>query len=59
MSDLPAPSQWFINHFGDHSAQVMLALANAGRAAHERSLDAKVGSKLTTDEAYGSFWVGP
>lgn len=57
MSDVPEPSQWFVDRFGDHSQMVMLGLANAGRAAHERSLDAKIGSQLATDEAYGSFWV--
>lgn len=39
------------------SQSVMLALAKAGRAAHERSLDAKTGSQLASNEAYGSFWV--
>ena len=57
MNVLPEPSQWFVDHFGDHSQRVMLALASAGRLAHERSLDAKAGSQLTTNEAYGSFWV--
>lgn len=57
MTELPEPSPWFTDHFGEHSQQVMLALANAGRAAHERSLDAKAGSRLATNEAYGSFWV--
>lgn len=57
MSELPEPSAWFTEHFGEHSQRAMLALANAGRAAHERSLDAKTGSQLATNEAYGSFWV--
>lgn len=57
MSDWPEPSQWFNDRFGEHSLEVMLGLANAGRAAHERSQDAKGGSRLETDEAYGSFWV--
>lgn len=57
MNELPEPSPWFTNHFGEHSQRVMLALAKAGRAAHERSLDAKTGSQLTSNEAYGSFWV--
>ncbi|MCT2977624.1 hypothetical protein EFN79_02360 [Propionibacterium freudenreichii] len=57
MSELPEPSAWFTEHFGEYSQRVMLALANAGRAAHERSLDAKTGSQLATNEAYGSFWV--
>lgn len=57
MADLPDPSPWFAEHFGEHSQRVMLALANAGRAAHERSLDAKAGSQLSTNEAYGAFWV--
>lgn len=57
MNELPEPSPWFIDRFGEHSQSVMLALAKAGRAAHERSLDAKAGSQLTSNEAYGSFWV--
>jgi hypothetical protein len=57
MNELPEPSAWFTEHFGGHSQRAMLALANAGRAAHERSLDAKAGSQLATNEAYGSFWV--
>lgn len=57
MNVLPEPSPWFVDRFGDHSQRVMLALASAGRLAHERSLDAKAGSQLTTNEAYGSFWV--
>lgn len=57
MNELPEPSPWFTDHFGEHSQSVMLALAKAGRAAHERSLDAKAGSQLTSNEAYGSFWV--
>lgn len=57
MNELPEPSPWFINHFGEHSQSAMLALTRAGRAAHERSLDAKTGSQLTSNEAYGSFWV--
>lgn len=52
------PSEWFINHFGDHSLPVMQALVAAGRAAHERSLEAKTGSKLKTNDAYGAtFWL--
>lgn len=57
MTDMPEASPWFTKHFGEHSQQVMLALADAGRAAHERSLEAKVGSQLDTNDAYGSFWV--
>lgn len=57
MTVLPDPSPWFMEHFGEHSQRVMLSLANAGRGAHERSLDAKAGSQLTTNEAYGSLWV--
>lgn len=57
MNELPDPSPWFTEHFGEHSQRATLALANAGRAAHERSLDAKAGSQLATNEAYGSFWV--
>lgn len=57
MNELPEPSTWFASRFGEHSQRVMLGLANAGRAAHERSLDAKAGSQLTSNEAYGSFWV--
>lgn len=57
MVDLPEPSPWFAEQFGEHSQRVMLGLANAGRGAHERSLDAKSGSQLTTNEAYGSLWV--
>jgi hypothetical protein len=57
MTGLPEPSAWFSDRFGEHSQGVMLALAKAGRAAHERSLDAKTGSQLASNEAYGSFWV--
>ena len=57
MNELPEPSPWFTDHFGEHSQRVMLALAKAGRAAHARSLDAKTGSQLTSNEAYGAFWV--
>lgn len=52
------PSEWFTNHFGDHSLAVMKALVAAGHAAHDRSLEAKTGSKLKTNDAYGAtFWI--
>ncbi len=52
------PSEWFINHFEDHSVAVMKALVAAGRSAHERSLEAKAGSRLKTNDAYGAtFWL--
>lgn len=57
MNELPEPSRWFTDHFGEHSQNVILALAKAGRTAHECALDAKAGSQLTSNEAYGAFWV--
>lgn len=45
-------------HFGGDSEAVATALVAAGRAAHARSLDAKEGSQLASDHAYGStFWL--
>lgn len=57
MPESPQPTKWFQDQFGDNSITAMKALAAAGHAAHERSLDAKAGSKLRTDDAYGSFWL--
>lgn len=58
MPDSPEPTEWFENHFGDHSLDVMKALVAAGQSAHDRSLDAKAGSKLKSNDAYGSsFWL--
>ncbi len=58
MPDFPQPTEWFSSRFGDHSIEVMKALVAAGRAAHERSRDAKDGSKLKSNDAYGSsFWL--
>lgn len=45
-------------HFGEHADAVAAALVAAGNEAHTRSLDAKTGSRLTTNHAYGStFWL--
>ena len=45
-------------HFGEHADAVAAALVAAGSEAHARSLDAKTGSRLTTNHAYGStFWL--
>lgn len=58
MPDSLTPSEWFNDHFGDHSLAVMKELVAAGQAAHIRSLEAKAGSKLRTNDAYGaSFWL--
>lgn len=58
MTNSLTPSEWFTAHFGDHSLAVMKGLVAAGRAAHDRSLEAKAGSKLKTNDAYGAtFWI--
>jgi len=45
-------------HFGEHAPLVAAALVDAGYEAHTRSLDAKAGSRLESDHAYGStFWL--
>ncbi len=45
-------------HFGEDSQRVGAALVAAGYEAHTRSLDAKVGSRLKSNHAYGStFWL--
>jgi hypothetical protein len=45
-------------HFGEHSTAVSSALVAAGNEAHARSLDAKIGSRLRSNHAYGStFWL--
>jgi hypothetical protein len=45
-------------HFGEDSQAVSAALVAAGNEAHTRSLDAKVGSRLKSNHAYGStFWL--
>lgn len=45
-------------HFGEHSPAVSAALVAAGGEAHTRSLDAKIGSRLKSNHAYGStFWL--
>ena len=45
-------------HFGDHAQEVADALVAAGNSAHGRSLDAKIGSGLKSDHAYGStYWL--
>lgn len=44
--------------FGDLASDVSAALVAAGMEAHTRSLDAKVGSRLKTNHAYGgTFWL--
>ena len=57
MPNYPQPTEWFQNHFGDHSLAAMKAFVAAGRGAHERSLNAKIGSELKSNDAYGSFWL--
>jgi len=45
-------------HFGEDSQAVSAALLAAGSEAHTRSLDAKIGSRLKSNHAYGStFWL--
>lgn len=45
-------------HFGDDSQAVSAALVAAGSEAHARSLEAKIGSRLKSNHAYGStFWL--
>ncbi|WP_157063537.1 hypothetical protein [Luteipulveratus mongoliensis] len=45
-------------YFGELSQAVATALIAAGSEAHTRSLDAKIGSRLPTNHAYGStFWL--
>lgn len=45
-------------HFGEDSQAVSAALVAAGGEAHTRSLDAKIGSRLKSNHAYGStFWL--
>jgi hypothetical protein len=56
MADISA-SEWFIQHFGERSLAVMQALVEAGRATHERGLDAKQGSGLGSNDAYGTVWL--
>lgn len=44
--------------FGDRAPAVAAALVAAGQEAHTRSLDAKFGSRLKTNHAYGgTFWL--
>ena len=58
MDDLPDPSEWARHRFGAAWWAVATGLATAGRAAHERALDAQHGSQLTTNEPYGAtFWL--
>ena len=56
-TDPADPTPWFFGKFGAHSVDVMAALIAAGYSAHERSLDAKAGSQLKSNDAYGSFWL--
>jgi len=56
MADISA-SEWFVQHFGARSLAVVQALVEAGRATHERGLDAKQGSGLVSNDAYGSVWL--
>jgi hypothetical protein len=45
-------------HFGDDAQAVSAVLVAAGGEAHTRSLDAKIGSRLKSNHAYGStFWL--
>ena len=58
MPDSPQPTEWLTSRFGNDSLAVMKALVAAGQAAHERSRDAKDGSRLKSNDAYGSsFWL--
>jgi hypothetical protein len=51
-------STFMQRHFGDEAQRVAAALVDAGNEAHLRSLDAKTGSRLRTNHAYGStFWL--
>lgn len=44
--------------FGEAAPAVTAALVRAGQEAHARSLDAKIGSRLKSNHAYGStFWL--
>lgn len=45
-------------HFGEFAEAVSAGLVAAGQEAHTRSLDAQEGSRLTTNQPYGStFWL--
>lgn len=45
-------------YFGDLAPDVAAAFVAAGKEAHTRSLDAKIGSRLTTNHPYGgTFWL--
>jgi hypothetical protein len=58
MPELPEPSEWALRHFGEHWEATVMALLQSGVAAHERGLSAKDGSRLETNQAYGStFWL--
>ncbi|WP_036968895.1 hypothetical protein [Promicromonospora kroppenstedtii] len=56
MHELPEASRWMVERFGEHAHQVRVALAEAARASQEYALDAKAGSKLESNEAYGALW---
>lgn len=53
------PSKTFMErHFGHVAAEVEAELVLAGKEAHTRSLDAKIGSRLKTNHPYGgTFWL--
>jgi hypothetical protein len=52
------PSEWFAGVFGEQSEGAAHALLAASNAAHGRASDAKTGSGLRTNEAYGAtFWM--
>ena len=57
MTETPSAS-FMERHFGEDSQLVAAALVDAGNEAHTRSLDAKIGSRLKSNHAYGStFWL--
>jgi hypothetical protein len=51
-------STFMERYFGEHSAACSAAFVAAGNEAHSRSLDAKIGSRLKSNHAYGgTFWL--
>ncbi len=52
------PTSWMLEAFGADSADVATALARAATAAQAAGHDAKTGSRLRTNEAYGAAtWI--
>jgi hypothetical protein len=48
------PTSWMLEAFGADSADVAMGLARAAASAQADGHDAKIGSRLRTNEAYGS-----